>query len=352
SLDDVNKPHIVLITNNYKDYKIAETKIDYPFISFQVGSGERNGIFQIINKITNRIIGKKLFAQKIENLDAVFPYYKCVQQSLAKKKVYWIPDFQEHFASDFFSAISIEERKRSQLEIISSSETLIVSSDDALQHFESLYPNHTVQVNVLPFAVTHPNYKQLNTLSLIEKFDLPDRYFICPNQFWKHKNHFTVIEAINELKHRGIDVTVAFTGKTDDYRYPTYFSELSTYIEEHNLINNIKFLGFIDRSEQLQLMQNSIAIIQPSLFEGWSTVVEDAKAMNKFLIVSNINVHKEQLPNSNAKFFSPLSIEELASAIEEAYKNSVQPQLFDDNIYEKNIKKFGEKFLKVSLHVE
>ena len=52
-------------------------------------------------------------------------------------------------------------------------------------------------------------------------------------------------------------------------------------------------------------MQGSLAIVQPSLFEGWSTVVEDAKALNKLLIVSNIEVHKEQLQNSAAIFFDP-----------------------------------------------
>ncbi len=46
-----------------------------------------------------------------------------------------------------------------------------------------------------------------------------------------------------------------------------------------------RFLGFIDRGEQLQLMKNSIAIVQPSLFEGWSTVVEDTKAMQSCNII-------------------------------------------------------------------
>ena len=33
--------------------------------------------------------------------------------------------------------------------------------------------------------------------------------------------------------------------------------------------------------DQLRLMKESLGVIQPSLFEGWSTVIEDAKALNK-----------------------------------------------------------------------
>ena len=41
----------------------------------------------------------------------------------------------------------------------------------------------------------------------------------------------------------------------------------------------ISILGFISRQDQLSLMRDAIAVIQPSLFEGWSTVVEDCKAI-------------------------------------------------------------------------
>jgi glycosyltransferase involved in cell wall biosynthesis len=347
TISDAGKPHIVLLTNQKKDYEIAKQNIVYPYISFQLGSGESNLIHQLTNKITIRLFKKPVFNQKIKDLDAVFPYYKCTQQSLVKKKIYWISDFQEHFESGYFSEHYIESRKKSQLEIICSSEHLIVSSRDALQHLRLLYPQSTVQVSVLPFAVTHPPFRHLNLTVLLTKFGLPEHYFICPNQFWKHKNQITVLKAVNKLKSIGVNLTVAFTGNTTDYRNPDYFNSLKDYVNENNLSNHIKFLGFIDRSEQLQLMNNAVAIIQPSLFEGWSTVVEDAKSLNKSLIVSDINIHKEQLLNSSATFFDPLGSEQLAEALKTAILNDSSNDLYDDHRYEKNIKDFGETFMKI-----
>jgi glycosyltransferase involved in cell wall biosynthesis len=158
-----------------------------------------------------------------------------------------------------------------------------------------------------------------------------------------------VLKAVNELKTKGIITTVAFTGKTQDYRNPAYFAGLKEYIDSNGLMENIKFLGFIDRAEQLQLMHNSLAIIQPSLFEGWSTVVEDAKAINKLLIVSNIDIHREQLMDSSALFFDPSNEKELAIVMEQTLSKKSLPGLYPINNYQKNIQKFGRDFLDISV---
>ena len=61
-------------------------------------------------------------------------------------------------------------------------------------------------------------------------------------------------------------------------------------------------------------MRHCCAIIQPSLFEGWSTVVEDARALGRPIIASDIPVHREQL-GKDATFFSPHDVKSLAAAI-------------------------------------
>ncbi|NEU06800.1 glycosyltransferase family 4 protein [Flavihumibacter sp. R14] len=348
TLDDKDKPHISLITNYKADFKSVKMRLNYPYISFQRASGEKNQVFQFVNKVTRRLFNTSVFNQKISNLDIVFPYHECVQQSLAKKQFHWIADFQEHFTPDYFDTKSIKDRKNSQIILQASSRHLILSSDNAFQHFQSLYPLYKVKVSVLPFAVTHPDFSTIDFSLLLKKYSLPSQYLICPNQFWKHKNHITILKAVNDLKQQGINITVAFTGNTSDYRNPGYFNELNEYVETNNLNDQIRFLGFIDRLDQLQLMNNAIAVVQPSLFEGWSTVVEDAKSMNKFLLVSDIDIHREQLQNSKAVFFDPLNHEKLAEEIKSILMTEVVPTLFEDNSYPLNISEFANKFLSIT----
>ena len=66
-------------------------------------------------------------------------------------------------------------------------------------------------------------------------------------------------------------------------------------------------------------MQQAIAIIQPSLFEGWSTVVEDAKAIGQFIVLSSLPIHKEQI-STNCLFFEPFDVEDLAEKMQALLK--------------------------------
>lgn len=90
-------------------------------------------------------------------------------------------------------------------------------------------------------------------------------------------------------------------------------------------------------------MENALAIIQPSLFEGWSTVIEDAKAMNQNCIVSDIEVHKEQL-NTKAYYFNPHNEDMLIEKMIEV--KSIHKKSFDFN-YEKNINENAIHFVKI-----
>jgi glycosyltransferase involved in cell wall biosynthesis len=63
------------------------------------------------------------------------------------------------------------------------------------------------------------------------------------------------------------------------------------------------------------LMVASQALLNPSLFEGWSTTVEEARALGVSMILSDIGVHREQAAEG-AVYFDPLSADSLVEALE------------------------------------
>ena len=200
------------------------------------------------------------------------------------------------------------------------------------------------------FSVFHPDFSELNIDVLKDKYaidkDLP--YFFSPNQFWKHKNHIVILKALKNIKEEfDFEFQVLFSGKEYDHRNPTYFDELKEYVDKNNLQDTVKFLGFIDRGEQLCFMKNALAVIQPSLFEGWSSVVEDAKAMNQNLIVSALKVHKEQLGNQ-AYYFNPNDEKELIKQMILFIENEIKKPEFN---YSNQLRLFGEKFIKVASEI-
>jgi glycosyltransferase involved in cell wall biosynthesis len=120
---------------------------------------------------------------------------------------------------------------------------------------------------------------------------------------------------------------------------------LKKFIADNKLEEYIQFLGVLDRKEQLMLMKNALALIQPSLYEGWSTLVEEAKALNKYIILSNLLVHQEQI-SENCSFFEPYDFEELALQIRKCMNESIVVKAFD---YQENIRQYGLDVLEALL---
>jgi glycosyltransferase involved in cell wall biosynthesis len=177
---------------------------------------------------------------------------------------------------------------------------------------------------------------------LKHRYNLPDVYFFSPNQFWAHKNHLVVIKAAEQLKQAGTPVVIAFSGKENDNRNPSYTESLKQYVAEHELEDVVRFLGFLDRAEQLQLMKHARAIIQPSRFEGWSTVIEDAMAMNQPVIASDLEVNKEQLGGKGV-YFDIEDPQDLAQLINTDMK---MHRTIDYN-YSEKLLKFAQIFINL-----
>ena len=169
-------------------------------------------------------------------------------------------------------------------------------------------------------------------------------YFFLPNQFWKHKNHIAVFKAI--LINKPNDYIIICSGETFDHRDPSgdHFNMLEDFIFSNQLSKYIKILGPIPYNDVISLMMNSVAVINPSLFEGWSSSVEEAKSIHKDIILSNIKVHLEQNPEFG-HFFDPNNPKELSNQLLYVFKNRNKKN--PSFSLEKETISFGNKALKI-----
>lgn len=337
---DQIKLHI--LTQDKSVFQELKTSTQYPNLKFIVYPSRYNKWEVLVNKVSKKLFKRKIIVKKIK-LDWVFPLYN-IPNNLhhIKNLVFWIPDLQEKYLPSFFSKEEITDRHQCYENMMATNNPIVFSSQSALNDFNFFYPDSKNKKYVISFAVIHPDLSRVDFDSVKAKYGIDGEYFFSPNQFWQHKNHIAIIEAVKILKERGNKIRIFFTGKEQDYRNPDYANNLKQKVAEYGLESDIIFLGFIDRKDQLVLMKNALAVIQPSLFEGWSTVVEDAKALNQTLIVSNIKVHKEQL-NDKAYFFEPNDYNDLASRIVEVLESPTNKLQYDLD-YKENILKFALNF--------
>lgn len=244
------------------------------------------------------------------------------------RTINWIPDFQHIHLPDMFSQNEINQRNKSFMHIIKHSDTVIVSSNDAMNDLNKFAPGYKHKTKVLKFvSQPHKIYFRVNDDKgkLLKKYNLNDSFFYMPNQFWKHKNHITVFKAIAQLKNEGVDVSLVCTGHLADYRNQNYINDIKKFIKDNNLNENIKILGVVDVEDVFRLIKISKAVINPSLFEGWSSTVEECKSVGKNMILSDINVHKEQYPN--ATFFDRNNIESLKKSLKECKSENLDKNI-------------------------
>lgn len=232
----------------------------------------------------------------------------------------WIADFQHVKLPQLFTADEIALREREYRKWCRNGTRIILSSKDARNDLATFCPEGLPKVEVLPFVAgveRRESWPGLAELRVRHGFE--GRYFLLPNQFWVHKNHRLVVDALRILAGRGERLLVLATGNPQDYRQPAHFAELMAHVQASGVADSFRVLGIVPFDDLMGLMQGSVAVINPSRSEGWSTSVEEAKTLGKRVLLSSLPVHLEQAP-IRASFFGPDDADALATAMLKAWQ--------------------------------
>ncbi|MCF8320858.1 MAG: glycosyltransferase family 4 protein [Flavobacterium sp.] len=344
-LEDKDKPEIVVFYSDELSGFAKEIEYQYLKIVPLVFINSYTGF------IKSWILRKNVFVRDIidkYNLDGVYPLYNHPLKDKfleGKTLAAWFPDLQHKFYPKYFNRINLIFREARVKLILKNASVLVVSSNDVASHFHQFYAiPKTLKIHVLPFVSLIDDFSFDNAKELLEKYELPDVYYMVSNQFYEHKNHMVVFKALSHIKKNNVKVAIVFTGKMEDYRNSGYMDRLKSEIKENGIEDCIHLLGVIPRQDQLCLLKNSKAVIQPSCFEGWSTVIEDAKSLQVPVIASNIAVHKEQLEEKGL-YFDPNNALDLAQLLQNFYKEYIIEERYEN--YQDRVKKFALNFISI-----
>jgi glycosyltransferase involved in cell wall biosynthesis len=312
---------------------------------------------KVVNKISIQLFGKDyLLEQTLRGVpggavDIVFPgRYKAGRGTAV---LYWIPDFQYIHLPEMYSKANIASLNQKYLQGTKNATLVVLSSNNACQDYQKFAPDYIHKARVVSFVAHIPtSLYDLDPTSVVKKYHLPERFFYLPNQIWKHKNHEIVFKALKILKSRDITPFIVLTGNPIDSRNPLFFADLIQKISEWGLRDQVAFLGLIPHDDVYKLIRQSLCVLNPSLFEGWSTTVEETKSVGKRLILSDLPVHREQDPPESI-YFDPHNPEQLAEILAEFQTNL--PPGPDTHLEEEaarllpeRLKKFAHRFVEVA----
>lgn len=162
---------------------------------------------------------------------------------------------------------SIENRERLFQLILRKASAVFVDSDAGKDNVIHYYGIGEKRVHIMPFSPASPVVSGVNTnatsqINIAEKYNLSAPYIFYPAQFWAHKNHAYILFGLKNLERDfGYKVGAIFSGV--DKGNQSYIVRLA---EELDLINRIKFIGFVDSNEMPALYKQALALVMPTYF--------------------------------------------------------------------------------------
>lgn len=151
------------------------------------------------------------------------------------------------------------------------------------------------------------------------KFSLPDGYYFYPAQFWSHKNHVRIVEAIALLRSWGIEATVAFAGGDKGNR-----SHVEDVARKLGVTQNVRFLGFVSADDMNALYANAAALVMPTYFGPTNMPPLEAWSAGTPVIYSK---HLSDHSGDAALLVNPDDAGELAGAMERVKDQTTRARL-------------------------
>jgi len=128
------------------------------------------------------------------------------------------------------------------------------------------------------------------------------KYFLFVGNAFPHKNVYKLVDAYKDLLKDREDIKLVFIGR-NDYFYKNLKRSVSKFTDKKQII----FIENCTDEELATYYKNAVALIRPSLMEGFSLPPLEAMESECLVLASDISVHREILENG-VFYFNPESV--------------------------------------------
>ncbi len=153
-----------------------------------------------------------------------------------------------------------EKREIFYNRVLKKSASIIVDSDQTKKNLKKRYLINSSKIKVNNFKNLLSKNVEFDD-TILSRIKIESPYIYYPAQYWCHKNHVYIIDALKKLKELKVNISVIFSGSDKGN-----LKFLKDYSIKNKVNNNIFFLGFLDEGEKNTLIKNALSIVIPSFF--------------------------------------------------------------------------------------
>lgn len=226
-------------------------------------------------------------------------------------------DFQHEHFPEFFSTESLEFRRTVWYADQRNAAAIVVHSRqtraDAIKYLG--IPEEKVFYAPYGPLDTFPEPDDAALHQVKNELSLPERFIFYPARCWPHKNHLTLLDALYDLKQRGITVNAVFTSVVDGHG-----KVIRERIASRGLAEQVTIVGRVSPEQMGALYRLCTMIVMPSLFEQNSGPMLEAIHFGKPVAVSHIDELVATLDGAG-ETFDPRSVTEISDTIDRLWSS-------------------------------
>lgn len=283
---------------------ISEKKLSYTNLPYSLHSG--------LSSIFNTPIGNfKTYEKKVDFFfapDHHIAHFKTVPVIATVMDI--IPFIHPEWVSKRLRTFKNFAFKKSIL----SAEHIITISQYSKQDIMKYFHIPENAISIVPLGVDNKYFQRIDKdekQTTLDKYSIHKDFFLFIGTLQPRKNILRIIEAYEqlplEIKNKNALIIVGQNGWETD--------ELLSKIKQLESAGHGKWLDYVEDTEVLALLQSSIALVYPSLYEGFGLPIIEAFASQCPVISSNTTSIPE-VAGDAALLVNPLLIDEISHAMQ------------------------------------
>lgn len=249
----------------------------------------------------------------------IFPAQETLSYQIQEKSIAVVHDLMHRYEPGFPEVSNAgrygirEQRFRNAVE---RAQGVLVDSDVGRQHVVESYGAAPDKVWALPY--TPPEYvtKGAEPEDFDLRLPLPEKFLFYPAQFWAHKNHIRLLDAVASLRSDCSEIQLVCTG---DYS-SGQFERVRGHAEKSGLVDCVHFLGRVPDEYMSGLYRRARALVMPTFFGPTNIPPLEAFVCGCPVAVSGIYGMPEQTAGA-ALLFDPQSVDSIADAIRRLWQD-------------------------------
>lgn len=192
---------------------------------------------------------------------------------------------------------------------------VMVDSEVGRQHVVESYGVSAAKVYPLPYVAPSCLQDKRERADFDAHYRLPAKFLFYPAQFWPHKNHLRLLDAVHRVAERYPDIALVLSGGKHHA-----FDEVQQRVEDLGMHERIRFVGYVPDADLSGLYRRARALVMPTFFGPTNIPPLEAMATGCPVLVSGIYGMPEQCGDA-ALYFDPNSTTDMVERIAQIWSD-------------------------------